>query len=175
MSGKDTQDQSDHSIMEPVSGPEGHDTPQNIRADTETVAEGAGGFLTGVSGLAIGAAAGPIGAILGGLAGTVGGWWAGREIAHAITAEDDRYYRDQYEHAPDRLADLSYDQVRAAYVVGHLAGRNPEYKGRSFDDVESDLRSSWQRGNRDGYGDWMAMRGYARVAFDRARSVPSGI
>jgi hypothetical protein len=59
--------------------------------------------------------------------------------------------------------------VRPAYVAGHLAGRNPEYTGRSFEEIEGDLRGGW----RDGVGvkgaEWPAMRGYAQSAFERAR------
>jgi hypothetical protein len=171
MPGHDAHDLNDHSILQPVSAPEGRGTSRNVQNDAETVTEGTGGFLGGVSGLALGAAAGPVGAILGALAGALGGWWAGREVANALTDDDDRFYRSQYEHAPDRLADRSYEQVRPAYVAGHLAGRNPEYTGRSFEQIESDLRGGW----RDGVGggaqgsEWAAMRGYAQSAFERAR------
>jgi hypothetical protein len=170
MPGHDAHDLNDHSILEPVSAPEGRGTTRNVHNDAETVTEGAGGFLGGVSGLALGAAAGPVGALLGALAGAVGGWWAGREVAGALTEDDDRFYRAHYEHAPDRLADRSYEQVRPAYVAGHLAGRNPEYQGRSFEDVEGDLRVGWGECIGEQCGQWPAMRSYARSAFERARS-----
>jgi hypothetical protein len=169
MPGHDAQDMNDHSVLKPVSAPEGRSSPQNVQTDAETVAEGAGGFLAGVSGLAIGAVAGPVGALLGGLAGVVGGWWAGREVAHAITEDHDELFRSQYEQSPDRLADRTYEQVRPAYVVGHLAGLNPEYQGRSFEDVEGDLRSGWSDHVVAHCGEWPVVRGYARTAFDRAR------
>jgi hypothetical protein len=159
----------DHSIMEPVSAPQGHATSRNVKTDAETVTEGAGGFLGGVSGLALGAPAGPVGAILGALAGAVGGWWAGKEVANALTENDDRFYRDQYEQAPDRLADRTYEQVRPAYVAGHLAGRNPEYRGRTFEEIEGDLRGGWHDCIGEQCAEWAAMRGYARAAFERAR------
>jgi hypothetical protein len=166
-------DAKEHSILEPVSAPAGHATPENIQSDAETVGEGAGGFLAGVSGLAIGATAGPVGAVLGALAGVLGGWWAGREVAHALTEDDDRYYRTQYEQAPDRLADRGYEQVRPAYVAGHLAGRNPDYGQRSFDEVEADLRRAWDERVAEQRGQWTTVRGYARTAFERARRTTS--
>src|SRR5216110_241289 len=101
-------------------------------------AEGVGGAAAGAAGAAIGAMAGPVGMIVGGLAGIVGGWWAGKaavEASRHYTAEDDRYYRDTYESSPTRTADRSFDDVRAAYQVGHLAGRNPDYQGREWDAV----------------------------------------
>ena len=170
MPGHDAHDERKHSVLEPVSAPPGQDTRANVRADAETVTAGTGGFVAGVAGLALGAVAGPVGALLGALAGSVGGWWAGREVAGALTEADDRHYRSQYEQAPDRLADRSYEQVRAAYVAGHLAGRNPEYAGRSFADVEEDLQRGWSgHGVAEQCGDWSAVRGYARSAFERAR------
>jgi hypothetical protein len=172
MPGHDAHDVNDHSILEPVSAPEGRATSSNVEADAETVTEGAGGFLGGVSGLALGAPAGPVGALLGAIAGAVGGWWAGREVAHALTESDDRFYRSHYEHAPDRLADRAYEQVRPAYVAGHLAGRNPEYAGRSFEEIEGDLRGGWQDCVGEQCGEWPAVRGYARAAFERARGTP---
>jgi hypothetical protein len=171
----DLHDGKDHSIMEPVSAPQGRATSKNVQSDAETVSEGAGGFLGGVSGLALGSIAGPVGALLGAIAGAVGGWWAGREVAHALTERDDQFYRAQYEHAPDRLADRSYEQVRPAYVAGHLAGRNPDYRGRSFEEIEGDLQRGWE-GCEDGQcGDWTALRSYARAAFERARGAGAAI
>ncbi len=162
-------DANDHSILEPVSAPQGRATSRNVQNDAETVSEGAGGFLGGVSGLALGAAAGPVGAILAAIAGAVGGWWAGREVAHALTDKDDRFYRDQYERTPDRLADLDYEQVRPAYLTGHLAGRNPEYRGRTFEEIEGDLRGGWHDCVGEQCAEWPALRSYARAAFERAR------
>ena len=87
----------------------------------EEVGEAVGGVSGVVAGAAIGSAGGPIGTIIGGIAGAVGGWWAGRAVAdatHKFTADDDTFYRERFEHRPDRLADRSYDDVRPAYQLG---------------------------------------------------------
>lgn len=159
----------EYSLTNPVSAPAGKGTPARIDRDSETVGKSAGGVVGASTGLAIGAIGGPLGAVLGGLAGAVGGWWAGREIADAITSDDDAAFRRDFESTPDRVADRSYDQIRPAYVAGHLAARNPEYAGRSFEDVESDLRCGWNDDVGQQCGEWPAVRRYARVAFDRAR------
>lgn len=171
---RDLIDENDPGLIQPRSAPPGGATRDNVRDDAEDLGERSGGFLGGVSGAALGAMAGPVGIVLGGLAGMVGGWWAGRGIANAITSDDDTYYRTQYERSPARLADRSYEHVRPAYVIGHLAGRNPEYGGRSFDDVEPDLQRAWSDEVSAGHGRWPAVRSYARLAFDRARAVGSG-
>ena len=62
-----------------------------------------------------------------------------------------------------------YDDVRPAYQIGHLAGRNPDYAGRSFDDVEPDLQRGWTPEVSARYGAWHEVRDYARSAYDRSR------
>ena len=142
----------------------------------EEVGEAVGGVSGVVAGAAIGSAGGPIGTIIGGIAGAVGGWWAGRAVAdatHKFTADDDTFYRERFEHRPDRLADRSYDDVRPAYQLGHIASMNPDYNGRSFEEVEPDLRQGWSNALRARHGDWSAVRPYAEEAYSRNTSVAS--
>jgi hypothetical protein len=137
----------------------------------EEVGEAAGGISGVVAGSVIGSAVGPIGTVIGGIAGAVGGWWAGHAIADAIegfTPEDDAFYRDHYDRSDSRLADRSYTDVRPAYQLGHLAARNPEYRGRSFDAVESDLRRGWDTKTSTAHGEWDHVKGYARDAYARS-------
>jgi len=102
----------------------------------------------------------------------VGGWWAEREVSAAVrqvTFEDDVVYRAHYDFSPTRLADRSYEVVRPAYLIGHIAGTNPAYNGLNFDSVERDLRTGWTEEIRAKHGDWEAVRGYAKEAFARKR------
>lgn len=137
------------------------------------VGEAAGGISGVLAGAALGSLGGPLGTIIGGLAGAVSGWWAGRAIAEAASHyshDDDAAYRAHYESSSNRLADRSYDDVRPAYQLGHLASRNPDYANRSFDEVESDLRRGWTDDVRSRHGEWESVRGYARDAYDRGRT-----
>ena len=132
------------------------------------IGEAAGGISGVLAGAAIGSAGGPIGTIIGGIAGAVGGWWSGRAVSEAatrLTQDDDKYYRGHYEGSSSRLADRSYDDVRPAYHLGHIAAHNPDYKERDFDAVESDLRRGWDTK----HGEWDSMRGYARHGFEYGR------
>jgi hypothetical protein len=132
------------------------------------IGEAAGGISGVLAGAAIGSAGGPIGTIIGGIAGAVGGWWSGRAVSEAatrLTQDDDTYYRGHYEGSPSRLADRSYDDVRPAYHLGHIAANNPDYKDRDFDAVESDLRRGWDTK----HGEWDSMRGYARHGYEYGR------
>lgn len=142
----------------------------------DEVGEAIGGVSGTVTGAAIGSAGGPIGTIIGGIAGAVGGWWAGRavaEAAHKFTTDDDTFYRERFENKTDRLADRSYDDVRPAYQLGHIASLNPDYNGRTFDEVEPDLQRGWGNDLRARHGDWSAVRPYAQDAFARNTSVTS--
>ena len=144
------------------------------------VGEAAGGISGVVAGAAVGSAAGPIGTVIGGIVGAMGGWWSGRavtEAATAITKDDDAFYRKRYETSSGRISGRSYDDAKPAYYLGHMASRNPDYRNRSFDEVETDLSRGWGADNK--YGAWDEARDYAREGFNRGRStignVASGI
>jgi hypothetical protein len=133
------------------------------------VGEAAGGISGVTAGAAIGSMAGPIGTVIGGIIGAMGGWWTGRAVAEAATAvttDDDNYYRSHYDRSP--IADRRYDDVAPAYHLGHIASRNPDYHSRSFDDIESDLRSGWTKNSN--LGSWDSVRGYAREGYSRGAS-----
>lgn len=135
------------------------------------VGEAAGGIGGVVAGAAAGSLAGPVGTVIGGIVGAMGGWWTGRAVAEAATAvttDDDKYYREHYERSPGRLADRSYDDVKPAYYLGHLASRNPDYRNRTFDELEPDLRRGWSSNSR--YGAWDNVRSYASEGYTRGRA-----
>lgn len=139
----------------------------------DQVGEAAGGISGVLAGAAIGSVGGPIGTVIGGIAGAVGGWWAGRAISEAaenFTEKDDEHFRSHYETSENRLADRSYDDVRPAYQVGHVASLNPAYWPQEFDEVEPDLRAGWNEDLTSKHGEWESVRGYARSAYERGRS-----
>lgn len=138
----------------------------------DQVGEAAGGIGGVLAGAAIGSIAGPIGTVIGGLAGAVGGWWTGRAIAEAasnFTHSDDLHYRSSYDTSEHRLADRSYEDIRPAYQLGHIASRNPDYVGRDFDEVETELERGWSADVSRSSGNWQQVRGFARDAFARGR------
>ena len=143
----------------------------------DVVGEVTGGVAGAATGAALGSLGGPIGTLIGALAGALGGWWSGRAISEAastFTDADESYYRDHYTTASTRVADRTgtraYDDVRPAYQLGHLAGRNPDYANRSFDEVEGDLQRGWSGDVAARHGSWNDVRHYARDAYDRGRT-----
>jgi hypothetical protein len=140
------------------------------------VGEAVGGVSGALTGAAVGAPGGPIGSIIGGIAGAVGGWWAGRTVADAASKfneHDDNNYRQAYETRNDRLADRSYDDVRPAYQLGHLASENPDYSGKNFETIEADLQRGWTNDIRARHGDWSQARPFAEEAYISRSSVAS--
>lgn len=129
----------------------------------EQAGEGVGGIGGTLAGAGIGSIAGPVGTIIGGLAGAVGGWWAGEKAGRAI--EDMGEHEDEYRqhHRRAGTTGLDYDEARIGYGVGHAAGRNPDYQGRSFSDVEGDLRRGWRYESRD----YDTMRPFVQHGFER--------
>jgi hypothetical protein len=135
------------------------------------IGEAAGGISGVVIGAAVGALAGPAGAVIGGVAGAIGGWWTGKSVAQAAseyTEGDDAVYRNHYDNSSARLADRDYESVSPAYRLGHLAAHNPDYRGRPFNQVESDLRNGWNSSAGKKYGEWDAVRGYVNDGYDRS-------
>ena len=129
----------------------------------EQAGEGVGGIGGALAGAGIGSVAGPIGTIIGGVAGALGGWWAGEKVGRA--AEDfgdhEPYYREHF--SANRVGDVDWDDASVGYGLGHVAGRNPSYRGRSYDEVEADLRKGWKHRDRD----FDTMRPYVRTGFER--------
>ena len=138
----------------------------------DQVGEAAGGISGVLTGAALGSVGGPIGTIIGGIAGAVGGWWAGRAISEAagnFTNDDDTHYRGRYEGSTNRVADRGYDDVRPAYQLGHVAANNPDYKDRTFTQVEGDLKKGWTDDMRSRHGEWDTVKGYTQDAYDYNR------
>jgi hypothetical protein len=112
--------------------------------------------------------------IVGGIALAAGGWWAGRKLYDSlrdISEEEEQECRTYYESHPVRTTGVPYDRARTVYVVGYAAARNPEYAGRSFDDVEPHLRSGFGGSRAASYD---SLRDFARRGYERGTSGSGG-
>lgn len=137
----------------------------------------AAGAASGLGGAAAGSAAGtavagPIGAAIGAIAGAVGGWWMGHGSVAATdwSDEDDAHYRRHHESARGS-ADRGYEHSRAAYHLGYVASRNPDYAGRAFDEIEGDLRHGWTEELQGRHGTWDAVRDRVRFGYEQPRGL----
>ena len=139
----------------------------------DEIGEAVGGIGGVIAGAEIGSIAGPVGAVIGGIAGAIGGWWAGRAISEAashVTHEDEDYYRRIWEGTEHRPADRSFEDVRPAYYLGHVAAQNPDYANRSWSDVQQDLSRGWSDEHAKRYGSWSSVSQYAEVGYERGRT-----
>jgi len=96
------------------------------------------------------------------------GGLAGHGVAEMIdpTAED-AYWRANYEKQDYVAAGSTYDDYGPAYRYGvDSYGR---YKDRSFDEVESDLKSGWEKfeGRRGAGSTWDSVKSAVRDAWHR--------
>lgn len=89
------------------------------------------------------------------------------ESKRGLDAADDTFYRTHFESDPNRPADRRYEDVRPYYLLGHSAAQYPDYRGREFDDIETDLRKGADKAGHT--VDWTGGRSYARAAFTRRR------
>ena len=105
----------------------------------------------------LGVVGGPVGMAVGAAIGGLAGAAAGNGVATAVNpAAEDTYWRTSYSTRPGYVSGYNYDDdYLPAYRLGY-DGRS-RYAGRSFDDVESSLRSDWER-----------LRGTSRLTWNQA-------
>lgn len=63
-----------------------------------------------------------------------------------------------------------FEAARPGYQFGYVARQNPAYRGRSFDDVEPELRRAWESGSPEKAasgppGSWPEVRGFVDFAY----------
>jgi hypothetical protein len=99
-----------------------------------------------------------------------GGYWASRKLASAtseLSDVEEQDCRTYYESHPVRSSGVPYNQARTVYVLGYVAGRNPDYAGRAYDEVEPHLRGGYT-GRRAGSYD--TLRDFGRRGYERGSS-----
>ena len=104
-----------------------------------------------------GAVGGPVGAVVGAAVGAVAGGLAGKGAAEAVNPTvEDAYWRDELQRRGPTRGSGTYDDYRPAYQYGWES--YSRYRGRKFDEVESDLRRDWEKGKAN-----------TRLGWDKAR------
>jgi len=121
------------------------------------IGSGTGAMAGAVAGAAIGSAAGPAGSAVGAVVGGIVGAKAGDSIAEAVnpTAYTEHFRKD-YASAPYYISGSEWRDYEPAYKYGY--DTYGQYRGRQFDDVESELQRNWD-----------ATRGNSRLAWNDAR------
>ncbi len=134
----------------------------------------AGGALgAGVAGAAVGGAVGgPVGAVVGAVAGSVAGGAAGHAIAEQLHPTDNEtYWRAHFHERPYVDPDATYADFGPAYQYGWEAAQEHRAAGRSFEEVEADLRRDWPRRCGASTLTWDTARHAAQDAWERTKPV----
>jgi hypothetical protein len=130
---------------------------------------GSGGALAGAA--IGGAVGGPVGALVGGAVGAVAGGYAGKGAAEAVNpTEEEKYWRTEYNKRPYYRTGTDFDTYHPAYKYGWEAASRPDYKGRSFEDVEPEMQRNWSTYRGPATTEWRDVRDASRDSYDRIRN-----
>src|SRR5688572_27961145 len=137
----------------------------------------AGGAAAGAAaGAAIGAAVGgpigaPIGGMIGGIAGAVGGGAAGKAVAESVDPTiEEGYWSNEYNKRTYYGTGMTYDDYGTAYRTGWES--RTRYQGRTFEEVEPNVRSDWERNRSSSRLSWDRAKLAARDAWTRVGAPP---
>jgi hypothetical protein len=138
------------------------------------VGTGLGAAGGGATGAAIGAIGGPVGMAVGAVVGAVAGGLAGKGVAEMVdpTAED-AYWEKNHRNQPYYEAGTEYSEYSPAYRTGYQSYAKHGAAGKNFDEVESDIRQSYESAKGNSQVGWDKAKRATRAAWDRVeRAVP---
>ena len=78
---------------------------------------------------------------------------------------EEQYWRSNWNDRPYVTADRGFDFYRPAYQYGFESAN--QYRGREWNDVESDLRSGWDRFENKSQNTWENVKDAVRDAWNR--------
>ena len=78
---------------------------------------------------------------------------------------EEQYWRTNWNDRPYVTADRGFDYYRPGYQYGYESANR--YRGRNWNDVESDLRTGWDRFEHRGESTWEHMKDAVRDAWNR--------
>ena len=141
------------------------------------VGTGLGAVAGGVAaGALVGSMAGPVGTAVGAAIGAVTGGLAGKAIGDVIdTSAEEGYWREHFTSRPYVARDSSFEDYGPAYRFG--VDSCSRLEGRSFDQVEPELKNEWERAKGASHLSWDRARDATRDAWQRVsdaieRAVP---
>lgn len=127
------------------------------------VGAAAGGAMAGAAAAAV---TGPMGAAIGAAVGAVAGGLAGKAVAHRIDSDaEDSYWREHHAAQPYAAPGTTYDDYGPAYRYG--VSTYEAYRGRPFDEVDSELSHDWGRFKGHSSLEWQQARHATRASWER--------
>ena len=144
-------------------------------ADPITDAPGSHPIETGIgaavagaaTGMAVGLVAGPIGAAIGAAAGAIAGGYAGKGVGELIDpTTEDNWLRENFASRPYVKEGETFDTYVSDYRYGGAA--ESKYAGKSFDEVEPELRLEYDSTPAAKARKWEHVRPAVSDAFSRS-------
>jgi len=78
---------------------------------------------------------------------------------------EEQYWRDTFASRPYARADRGFDYYRPGYRYGFESAQ--QFRGKQWNEVESDLRGGWDRYEHRGQSTWENVKDAVRDAWDR--------
>ncbi len=151
-------DQSDANL-DPLSGEVGAHP-----VGTGVGAAGAGTVATVIGG----AVGGPVGAVVGAVIGSVVGGLAGKDVAEQVNPTFElTNWQETYTSSSYVEPDKTYEDYQPAYRTGYEGYDRYGHSGRTYSEVETDLRRDYQT-NQTGSLPWEKAKHAVKDAWDRA-------
>jgi hypothetical protein len=152
----------------------GNDGNRDAGGTFEHAGEAMGEMAGRMAGRVTDAAVNVTGAVFGSMAALLGSWWSGPEADRAATSFDDQADGSCRRHFEARSSGRDYATTRPLYQLGHVAGRNPQYRDRSYSDVEPELRRAWEASpDSERYGRWDDVSAYVKFGFSGDETSPT--
>ena len=97
---------------------------------------------------------------------------AGGSVALGDWASEDNFWRSNFSSRPYARADRGYESYQPGYRYGFESANR--FRGRQWNEVESDLRSGWDRFEHKGQSTWEHVKDAVRDAWDRVTGRSAG-
>lgn len=140
------------------------------------VGTGVGAAGAGAVGAVVGGiVGGPIGAAVGTVIGAVAGGLAGKSAAEQVNPTvEEEYWRSNYASRPYVESNQSYEDYQPGYRTGYEGYRRYGNAGRTYDEVEPDLRSEYETQHGGAGLTWEKAKHATKDAWERLETALPG-
>ena len=147
------------------------DEVKSCNPDGHPLGAGVGAALGGAAaGALTGSVAGPVGTVIGIALGALAGGFAGKEFADLVDpVAHETLWREHYANRENLPAGSTFSDFAPAFGFG-IAART-HYPGRTFDEIEPELRDGWSKARGDSRLDWAEATPAVYDAWSREDSV----
>ena len=81
-----------------------------------------------------------------------------------LPQQHDSACRDHFSRIASPPPGMTYDTARPAYTLGYVASRNPEFRGRRYEELEEELRQGFGNSRHEEFD---SMREFTRFGYEQ--------